>query len=156
MERLKLRPVVVAWSDGRGADQARALADKYAYLLPGRITNAQLSGLNGLVQAATRLGQVSEFTQHQAQRAARAGRLDVRDYWDALGQALRVLEDEASRLAAQTGVELTSSPARGKGTPKALDWLALWLAQEFVQHLVAHSLYLGVSSKPKDSNKARN
>jgi hypothetical protein len=146
-ERLKLRRPVAAWSDGRGLAQATALADQHRYLLPKRITNAQLSGLNGVVQAATDLGQVTAFAQHQGERAARAGRLDVKGYWDALRQALEALEGEAGNLAAQAGMTLVPPSGKGKARPKAPEWLTLWLAQEFVQHLVAHSLYLGATGK---------
>jgi hypothetical protein len=141
-ERLKLRRLVASWSDGRGLAQATTLADQHRYLLPKRITNAQLSGLNGVVQAAANLEQVTAFTQHQGERAARAGRLDVKGYWDALRQALEALEREAEDLATQAGLTLAPPPGKGKARSKAPEWLTLWLAQEFVQHLVAHSLYL--------------
>lgn len=154
-DRLKLRPLLVWWSDGRGYDLATALADEHAYLLPKRITNAQLSGLNSVVQAASHLGEVRAFAQHQAQRAARAARLDVEGYWRALQQALDKLESEASSLAAQGEIVPPAQPPKGKSSPKPPDWLALWLAQEFLQHLVAHSLYLGAASKARGNEKPR-
>jgi len=133
-ERLKLQRMVAIWSDGHGLAQATALAEKHRHLLPKRITNAQLSGLNGLVQAGSSLTQVMGFAQHQGGRAARAGRVDVKGYWDDLREALGRLEGEADRLLTQAGVPVEGLPSK----------LTLWLAQEFVQHLVAHSLYLGV------------
>lgn len=143
-ERLKLRQYTAAWSDGDGLARATALADRFRDLLPRRITHAQLAGLNSVVQAAPGLGQVTAFVMHQADRAVRAGRLDVKEYWDALRQALEGLEGEAAQLAAQAGMAAPPAPGKGKRPAKGFGWLTIWLAQEFVQHLVAHSLYLGV------------
>jgi hypothetical protein len=146
-DMMRTRRAMARWSDGPGTAHATTLAEQYRNLLPKRITNAQLSGLNGLVQAGRNLRQVTAFARHQRTRAARAGRLDVKDYWDALRQALEGLEIEAGSLAAQAGI-LSGPPApAGKAQSKAPDWLTLWLAQEFVQHLVIHSLYLGVAGK---------
>jgi hypothetical protein len=72
----------------------------------------------------------------------RAGRQDVRDYWDALRRALEALEGEAVNLAAQAGL-LLAPPGKRKARLRAPGWIILWLVREFVQHLVAHSLYLG-------------
>ena len=150
VDRSRLRGSVAAWSDGRGFAQSTPLADQHRDLLPRRITNAQLSGLNGLVQAASSLRQVAAFAQHQAARAARSGRPDVKGYWDALRQTLEGLEREADDLAAQAGMLSAMPEAKGKPQTKAPDWLVLWLAQEFVQHLVVHSLYIG--RKERSSN----
>jgi len=142
-DRLKLQLPMAAWSDGHGLNQATALVQKHRHLLPKRITNAQLSGLNGVVQAVDRLDQVMDFAQHQGMRAARAGRMDVKGYWDDLREALDTLEGEAVQLLAQAGLSVEEAEGNGKRSPRAPSWLTLWLAQEFVQHLVAHSLYLG-------------
>ena len=150
-EQIKLRPLVAAWSDGVGLDQAMALAEQFRYLLPRRITNAQLSGLNGVVQAAANLGQVVEFAKHQGKRAESAGRLDVADYWEDLQKAFQRVEEEAVKLTVQAGITWEAPQGKKKFQPKALGKLSLWLAQEFVQHLVAHSLYLGMMGKRETS-----
>lgn len=147
-DRLKLRRPVVAWSDGRGLALATTLAEQHRDLLPRRITNAQLAGLNGVVQAAESLEQVTDFAQHQGTRAARAGRLDVQGYWDAVREALGGLESEAAQLLTQAGLSAEEPAGKGKRTARAPAWLTLWLAQEFVQHLVARSLYIGQRIRP--------
>lgn len=140
--------MVAAWSDGRGQEEAVALAERHRHLLPRRITNAQLGGLQGVVQAATHLKQVREFTKHQGKRAATAGRLDVAGYWEELEKTLDRLEEEAEQLAAKAGITLVAPQGKKKTSPKPLASLALWLTHEFVQHLVAHSLYLGRREQP--------
>jgi len=139
----KLQRPVAIWSAGRGLDLATTLADQHRNLLPKRITTAQLSGLSSVVQAAESLEQVTDFAQHQGTRAARAGRLDVQGYWDAVREVLGDLESEAAQLLDKAGLLVEEAEDRGKRPPRAPSWLTLWLAQEFVQHLVTHSLYLG-------------
>lgn len=143
--RSKLQPWITAWSDGEGLTRAKALVDRFRALFPRQITNAQLAGLNSAVQVVPELGQVTAFAIHQASRAARAGRLEVKDYWDAVREMLEGLEYEAEQLAAQAGVimpPVTGRRQRRKQTEE-FAWLGLGLAREFVQHLVAHSLYIG-------------
>jgi hypothetical protein len=135
---------VERWSGQQGFDKATELADEFRYLLPNRITNSQLSGLSRIVQAATTLGQITGFIQHQTTRAARAGRLDVKGYWEALQRALDGLQTEAADLTAvYLGAPMIQPPGKGKVRPKAPEWLTLWMAREFLQHLVTHSLYIG-------------
>lgn len=150
--RYKLWPLITAWSDNEGLARATALADRFRELLPRQITTAQLAGLNGVVQSAPDIGKVTSFATHQASRASRAGRLDVKDYWDALHETLGGFEQEITQLMAKAGVPMPPEPSRRQrrqqGNP--LDRLALWLAQEFVQHLVAHSLYIGGEKQEGD------
>lgn len=146
-DRIRLRTIVAAWSDERGQEEALALAERHRHLLPRRITNAQLGGLQGVVQAATHLKQVREFTKHQGKRAAAAGRLDVAGYWEELEKTLDRLEEEAERLAVKAGITLDAPQSKKKTSPKPLASLALWLIYELVQHLVAHSLYLGMKDR---------
>lgn len=139
---LTIRQRMAAWSDGDGQTAAIALAERHRHLLPKRITNAQLSGLNNVVWAAPDVARVRDFLTHQASRAERAGRLDVKGYWDDVAQTLVQLEATATQLAAEAGLTV-EAPAGRKGRSRAPAWVELSLAQAFVQHLVAHSLYLG-------------
>ena len=145
----KLQQPVAAWSDGQGLALATELVERHQNLLPKKITNAQLSGLNGVVRAVDEVDRVMDFAQHQGTRAELAGRTEVKDYWDDLRETLGGLEDEAAQLLSQTGV---SVEVTGKGA-RALAWLTLWLAQEFVQHLIAHSLYIGKTQRSREASR---
>ncbi|MCI0401673.1 MAG: hypothetical protein L0Z68_10345 [Gammaproteobacteria bacterium] len=147
---MNLPPIVATWSDEVGLVQAMALAEKFRYLLPRRITNAQLSGLNGVVQTAPDLGKVIDFTKHQGKRAESAGRLDVAGYWEELQKAFQRLQEEAAGLAVKAGLIVEVSTGKKSFHPGAPASLSLWLAQEFTQHLVVHSLYLGAVDRGSD------
>ena len=147
--QLQLRTRLAAWSD-RVQVEASALAERYRDLLPRRITNAQLSGLTNIVQAVSTFAEIEKFVTHQGQKAARAGRADMQEYWPDVGKALEELRREAERMWTETpgGPAASSREARN-----SLDEFHCRLAREFVQHLVAHSLFLGrqeekVSSRP--------
>lgn len=139
----KLQQPVAAWSDGPGMNLATALVERHQALLPRQITNAQLSGLNGVVQAVDDVNRVMAFAQHQGTRAALANKEEVQAYWDDLRDTLGRLEDEAARLLSQAGLSAEALPDKGKRPSRAPARLTLWLAQEFVQHLIVHSLYIG-------------
>lgn len=154
-ERAKLRPLIAAWSDGQGQNQATALADEYRDLVPRRITSAQLYGLQQVVHAAKNLEQVKKFIQHQGKRAKDAGRLDVAEYWDGLHRTIEGLGEQAVELAIQGGMVLETTQSKRKSASRVPAWLALWLAQDFVQHLVAHSLYVVAMSKGGSGSERR-
>ncbi|MBO9369021.1 MAG: hypothetical protein J7555_09825 [Chloroflexi bacterium] len=131
---LKRKQSLASWSDRRQAEAAH-FADSHRDLLPRRITNAQLYGLGNVVRSARRYGDIERFIRHQAEKAERAGRLDVQDYWNDLKDALGKLRSEA-----QTLLRTLPLPA-GMDNWEALDALHRELAELYVQHLIAHSLY---------------
>jgi hypothetical protein len=136
--RLALRRQLAAWSDGIEPDTVR-LVEQYRDLLPKRITNAQLSGLENVVGQSPNYREIRAFLDNRATRADKAGRLDVAGYWNALAEALTGLKGKAEQLWA----ELASPDATDRERKVAVDQLHVRLAREYVQHLVAHSLYLG-------------
>ncbi len=132
---LALRRSLANWSD---VNQRVAvdLAENYRELLARRITNAQLTGLHNVVRAAPSFRKIKEFVDHQRDKAVRAGREEVADYWTAVGKALEGLRRDAEQTwAAVPGGPAPTTPA-GK---QALDEWHCRLVNEFVQHLVAHS-----------------
>ncbi len=131
---LKRKQSIAAWSDRRQADAAR-FADSHRDLLPRRITNAQLYGLGNVVRSARRYADIERFIRHQAEKAERAGRLDVQGYWNDLKDALGKLRSEAQAL-----LKTLPFPA-GMDNREGLDALHRELAGLYVQHLIAHSLY---------------
>lgn len=134
---LELERRLAAWSD-RMQPQAAALAGGYRDLLVRRITNAQLSGLNNVVQAAPSFGQIKLFIERQGNKAMKTSREDVAEYWNAVGKALENLRHDAEQmLASVPGGPQLNTPA-GK---LVLDGWHCRLAQEFVQHLVADSMW---------------
>jgi len=132
--RLKRKQSIAAWSDCWQAEAAR-FADGHRDLLPRRITNAQLYGLGNVVRSARRYADIERFIRHQAEKAERAGRLDVQGYWNDLKDALDKLRGEAQALP-----KTLPLPA-GMDHQEALDDLHRQLARLYVQHLIAHSLY---------------
>lgn len=130
-----LRQSLAAWSDAN-QQTAADLADSYQELLPRRITNAQLSGLNNVVRAAPTFKEISDFVRHQSDKAVRAGRDDLADYWSAVGKALAGLRRDAEKIWLTVYAEPSSTTPPDK---QAVDELHRRLAGEFVQHLVAHS-----------------
>jgi hypothetical protein len=132
--RLKRKQSIAAWSDRWQAEAAR-FADGHRDLLPQRITNAQLYGLGNVVRSARRYADIERFIRHQAEKAERAGRLDVQGYWSDLKDALGKLRGEAQAL-----LKTLPLPA-GMDHQEALDDLHRELARLYVQHLIAHSLY---------------
>jgi len=144
-EQLALRGRMAAWSD-RAQKPAAALAERFRDLLGRRIGNAQLSGLNNIAQTAPSFETVKEFARHQGDKAERAGRYDVKEFWDEVGEALAGLEDEAWKLANDAGLNVPPKGSKPKQLQEALDWLYLRLGQEYVQHFVAHSIMLTRSS----------
>jgi hypothetical protein len=131
---LKRKQSIAAWSDRWQAEAAR-FADGHRDLLPRRITNAQLYGLGNVVRSARRYADIERFIRHQAEKAERAGRLDVQSYWNDLEDALGKLRSEAQAL-----LKTPPLPA-GMDHQEALDDLHRELARLYVQHLIAHSLY---------------
>ena len=138
-QRLALRQRLAAWSD-RSQKPAAELAEQYRELLGRRIGNAQLSGLNNIAQSAPSFDQVKEFVKHQGDKADRAGRYDVKEYWDAVGKALGELEGQAWELANEAGLPVPPKGSKPKELKVALNDIYLMLAQEWVQHFAAHSL----------------
>lgn len=128
------KQMVAAWSDRWQAEAAR-FADGHRDLLPRRITNAQLYGLGNVVRSARRYAEVRRFIKHQAEKAGRAGRLDVQGYWNDLEAALGKLRSEAQAILKDLPI-----PAEAD-SQDVLDALHREVAGLYVQHLIAHSLY---------------
>lgn len=139
---LALRQRLAAWSDWAQHD-AVELAESYRDLLPRQITNAQLNGLQNTVLSAPSFGEIKKYVENQSNKASRAGRDDVADYWKALLRALTDLRSESEQLlnSVPGGPPLTTV----EGRQLADEWHRR-LAREYVQHLVAHSLWV----KPGD------
>jgi len=138
-QRLTLRHRLVAWSDGV-QQNAAGLAEQYRDLLGRRIGNAQLSGLNNIVQSSPSMDDVKEFVAHQGEKAERAGRFDVKEYWEAIGKALDTIENAAWTVANEAGLAVPPKGSKPKEMKAALEEVQLALVKEWVQHLVAHSL----------------
>ncbi|HXK89818.1 MAG TPA: hypothetical protein PL027_07485 [Thermosynergistes sp.] len=137
---LKLKQSLAAWSDHWQAEAAR-FADSHRDLLPRRITNTQIFGLGNVVRSARRYTDIEHFIRHQAEKAERAGRLDVQGYWNDLNEALSKLRGEAQALLKTLSVPL------GTDSRKTLDALHRELAGLYVQHLIAHSMYQTTGAK---------
>ena len=140
-QQLELRRRLAAWSD-REQKSAAALAEQFRDLLGRRIGNAQLSGLNNMAQSAPSFDDVKEFVQHQGEKAERAGRFEVKEYWEAVGKALTGLEEEAWKLANEAGLPVPPRNGKPKDLKAALNDVYLMLAREWVQHFAAHSLMI--------------
>ena len=134
---LELRRRLATWSD-RAQREAADLAGGYRDLLAKRITNAQLSGLHNVVQAAPSFRPIKQFVARQGEKATRAGRADVADYWSAVGKALDGLRREAEQM--WTAVPDGPPPDTPAGRQALGEWHCR-LVREYVQHLVAHSLW---------------
>jgi len=131
---------LAAWSDGPGYRQACDLAEAYRHLLPKPVTPSQLHGLRNVVAAESDPSKVKGFTEHQARKAERRGDLELRDYWQAVGKALDELQRPVKELWAAIGGDslgLSKRPLKA-----AQDEIRMQLMRDFVQHLVAHSVYL--------------
>jgi hypothetical protein len=138
-QRLAFRHELAVWSD-RTQAAAASLAEQYRDLLGRRIGGAQLSGLNNIVQSVPSSDHVREFVHHQARKAERAGRFEVKGYWDDVSKALQELEGQAWTLAEDAGLSVPPKTAKPRELKVALDDICLLLAREWVQHFVAHSL----------------
>lgn len=141
-----LNRLVTIWSDGDGYRQAGALAESHSHLLPKPVTHAQLHGLRNVVGAAPDPKTVKMFTDNQRDKAYRRGDLEMRDYWAEVGTALARLSESAQALWAEARSEeagLSKNEAKA-----ARAQLHMSLMRGFVQHLVAHSLYL--KEQPED------
>jgi hypothetical protein len=135
--RIALRRKLAAWSDGSEAEAVR-LVERHRDLLPKRITNAQLSGLENVISQAPNYREVRAFLNNRATRADKAGRLDVAGYWNDLTKTLDGLKGEAEQLWA----DLAPGNIADRQHKVAMEELHARLVREYVQHLVAHSLYL--------------
>lgn len=138
-QRLRLGHLLAGWSD-RVQINCAALADRYRDLLRRRVGNAQLSGLHNIVQSAPSFSDVKQFVTHQGNKAERAGRFDVKEYWHAVEKGLTDLEEEAWKLASEAGLSVPPRDSKRKQITTTLDDMYLLVAREWVQHLVAHSL----------------
>lgn len=135
-----LNRLVTIWSDGDGYRQAVALAESHSHLLPKPVTHAQLNGLRNVVGAAPDPKTVKMFTDNQRDKAYRRGDLELRDYWAEVGTALTRLRESAQALWAEAGGEEVGLSKKEAKAARAQVHMGLMRA--FVQHLVAHSLYL--------------
>lgn len=132
---LTLRKQMAIWSD-QAQKEAAKFADAHRDLFPRPITNAQLYGLLNMARSAHRFSEIQRFIQHQREKAERAGRPDMHGYWTDLDKALNSLKTETKQLWRQVEV---LPPATNESV--LLDELHRQLSIEFVQHLIAHSLY---------------
>ena len=135
--RIALRRRLATWSD-KVEPEAVRLVEQHRDLLPKRITNAQLSGLENIVSQAPNYGEIRAFLDNRTTRAEKAGRLDVAGYWNDLTKALDGLKGEAEQLWA----DLAPGDITDRQRKVAMDELHIRLAREYVQHLAAHSLYM--------------
>ncbi len=136
---------VAAWSDEVQA-KAVSLADRHRDLLPRRISRAQLSGLQNIVHSAPDFQSIRRFLDHQAQRAARAGRADAQAWWQEIRKVLDGLDREGQVLRTQVGM----------GSEKEeTDRLHRFLTREYVQHLVCHCLWLASGSERRKAGTSR-
>jgi hypothetical protein len=148
-QRLIPRQRLAAWSD-QAQKPAAQLADQFRDLLDRRIGNAQLSGLNNIVQSAPTFDDVENFIKHQGERAERAGRFEIKEYWNAIAQAIAGLKEEGLKFANEAGLNIQPKMSKSKEAKLALNYIYLILAREYVQHFVAHSIMLIRLSKKSD------
>lgn len=149
-QQLNLRRALAKWSDS-AQQLASTLAEEHRGVLGRRvgnkiegqrIGNAQLSGLNDITQTAASFEDVKKFADWQGEKAERAGRYDVKEYWDAIAKALEALEKEAWTVASDAGLSVPPKDSKPQVLKKVLNEIYIMLAQEWVQHFVAHSLMI--------------
>lgn len=124
---------LAVWSDGIQS-RAEAFVEAHRDLLLRDVTPAQLHGLQNVVGAAPDARTIRSFAAHQAAKASNSGRAGVERYWNDLRRDLDSLRRDADILLTE-----------GTSTKPSEASLDLWhrrLMGEFVQHLVAHSLWL--------------
>jgi hypothetical protein len=148
--QLNLNHRLSVWSD-QAQKTAVEQAERFRDLLGRRITNAKLAGLNNIVRSAPSFEKVKEFVRSQKQKEEKQDHFDVTKYWIVMGQMLEKLENDAWQLATDIGLELPSKENKPKKMREALGWLYLRLAQEYIQHLVAHSLMLSQDIRNKQN-----
>lgn len=137
--RLELEQRLAVWSDASQRN-ASDLVGGYQDLLARRITNAQLAGLHNVVQAAPSFREIERFIERQRGKATRAGRDDVAAYWEDVVKALKNLRGAAEQMLTEA-FKTSSSGASSIITRQDFDDWHCRLAREYVQHLVAHSLW---------------
>jgi len=108
----------------------------------GMIGASQLSALNNHARSAPTFEKLKEFVAHQAEKAEKADKPKIKEYWTELKSKLIELENEAQNLAVEAGLPVPSKEGKPKQMREAMNWLYLWLGQEYIQHLVAHSLFI--------------
>lgn len=126
--RLELQRRLAAWSDTDGYRQAVDLADSHRRLLPAPVSSAQLNGLQSIVAGATTPRRVLTYVENQRDKAGRKDQRNLRQYWHDVHTALSELSEVAATF--QDGDK---------------DDVHVRLMEAFVQHLVAHSKYLGAT-----------
>lgn len=126
---------VVAWSDGAGSELAERIATHHQDLLPRMVTHSQLMGLRAAVEVATDLSRITQYARHQGEKAWRDA---LKAYWIDLRRVLDQIEEMAVDVYADAQAGTPATPE-----DEAPSWLVLWMAREFTQHLICHSLYLG-------------
>jgi hypothetical protein len=140
-QRQRLYRLVAAWSDAAEAE-AVTFVERYGDPLGREPGNAQLSGLSDLVESGHDLDEIQKFATHQGSKAERAGHYGSQEYWGALRKALEGLKGDAWELAHGAGLPAPDRDSKPKVLRAALDDLYQRLVREWVQHLVAHSIYL--------------
>lgn len=146
---LRLRRLMARWGD-RLQKPASQFSDDHRDLLPRRITNAQLYGLYNIVRNSRSFADIHRFIRHQEEKAGRAGRRDVQEYWKELLETLSGLKSKAQALQEQASL----LPA-AEDPKSALDALHCQLVEEFVRHLIAHSLYWTPEREGKGGRRRR-
>jgi hypothetical protein len=137
------------WSDGHEPEAVRQ-AETYRPLRPKPLTNAQLSSLQNIVEAAPVYSEIRDYLRHQAEKANKAGpaQTELKNYWLDLDKTLGQLRQEAETIL--TAVALKEMTRKDRQT--RLDEIHRRLIREYVQHLVAHFLYL-TPIDPKEDNR---
>jgi hypothetical protein len=140
-QRQRLSRFVAAWSDAAEAE-AVTFVERYGDPLGREPGNAQLSGLGNLVESGHGLDEIQKFATHQGSKAESAGHYGSQEYWGALRRSLEGLKSDAWEIAHGAGLPVPDRDSKPKVLRAALDDLYRRLAREWVQHLVAHSIYL--------------
>lgn len=140
-QRLALGRGLAQWSD-HIQHSASTLAEQYSALLGRHLGNAQLSGLNNIVQSAPDFDEIAKFARNQGDKATRAGHDEIADYWRAVREAIERLTGDAWTLAEEAGLPVPAKESRPKELKAAINDIYLAVAREWVQHFVAHSLML--------------
>jgi hypothetical protein len=140
MSKREIGQRVIRWSDAHQSD-AVSKAETYRTLRPKPLTNAQLSSLQGIVEAAPAYSEVRDYIRNQGDKASRAGSgpAEMRNFWLDLDQTLGGLRNDAETILGAF-LDLNSMSKKEKQTE--LDELHRRLMREYVQHFVAHCLYL--------------
>ena len=109
-------------------EDARQFIHNHKYLLRD-LTNAQLYGLLNIVRNVPEPGELIQHAQHQAKKAAEAGK-KIKDFWRNWDNKLTTLQERANEIARSINPTWVNDVGR-------VNSIAQTLRIKYVQHLIA-------------------